>query len=97
MVIKMTTSIVRVELHDATYQHYEALHAHMERRGFSRLIKGNDGVWYRLPPAEYHYSGNATRDQLLAAAKESAASVRPGYAVLVTEYTGCSWQGLQAA
>jgi len=93
----MTTSISRVELHDANYQHYEALHAQMERRGFSRLIQGSDGVWYRLPPAEYHYAGNATRDQLLVAARESAAAVRPSYAVLVTEYTGCTWQGLPKA
>jgi hypothetical protein len=93
----MINSINRVELHDATYQHYETLHGLMERRGFSRRILGSDNIWYKLPPAEYHFSGNATRDQLLAAARECAAAVRPSYAVLVTEYTGCTWQGLSKA
>lgn len=44
---------VRVELHAASYVDYEKLHASMERRGFSRMIKADGGKTYHLPTAEY--------------------------------------------
>jgi hypothetical protein len=93
----MLRSISRVELHGASYQQYETLHGIMEGRGFSRLIRGDDGVWYKLPPAEYHFAGEATPEQVRAAACDSAARVVSSYAVLVTDYTRCAWQGLQKA
>ena len=56
---------VRVELHRATDEDYEQLHAAMEQAGFSRLIASDDGVVYHLPTAEYDYQGEETRSDVL--------------------------------
>lgn len=89
---KFTT---RVELHRAYEDDYEVLHAAMERRGFSRQIRSGDGVTYHLPTAEYDYSGNKTRNQVLDLAKAAASETNKKYAVLVTQSNGRTWSGLE--
>ena len=49
----MPQFITRVELHDATWQNYQTLHAAMEAENFSRTIQGSDESCYHLPTAEY--------------------------------------------
>jgi hypothetical protein len=94
----MSIFMIRVELHQArTAEQYQRLHQQLSRFGINNIIVADNGVRYRLPPAEYCYSGNATRDQLLQAAKQCAASVDPSFAVVVTESTGVAWAGLAAA
>lgn len=93
----MAAFTTRVELHRAYEDDYEVLHAAMEERGFSRYITSDDGVTYHLPTAEYNYSGNKTRGQVLALAKAAAAETNKKYAVLVTESKGRTWYGLQKA
>ena len=44
----MAQFTVRIELHEAQRADYETLHAAMERRGFSRLITGDNGINSRL-------------------------------------------------
>ena len=68
----MPSFTTRVELHQATYEDYENLHAAMERVGFSRTIKSGDGITYHLPTAEYDKSSNFTRAQILDQAKAAA-------------------------
>jgi site-specific DNA-cytosine methylase len=46
---KMANYIARVELHTATYEDYERLHASMQARGYSRTIAGDNGTVYKLP------------------------------------------------
>lgn len=88
----------RVELHRATGEDYEELHAAMEKRGFSRTIVSGKGVRYDLPMAEYDRAGsNLTRSDVLEDAKAAASSVTKSYAVLVTESNGRTWYGLEQA
>jgi len=50
---------VRVELHGATWDDYETLHAEMADRGFSREVTSDGGTTYQLPTAEYVIRANA--------------------------------------
>jgi hypothetical protein len=90
----MTLFIVRIELHGGTFVDYETLHSAMDRQGFSRQIMANDRSVYHLPPAEYSFTGNATSDQVLAAAKAAATTVKPNPVVLVSETKNVTWFGL---
>jgi len=93
----MTDFTVRVELHGATGQDYDALHEAMEAAGYRRYINGFDssgrsGFW-ALPTAEYDCTGEAAataasiRDQ----AKRIADGVKPGGWCLVTEAGDRAW------
>jgi hypothetical protein len=53
----MANFTTRVELHDANWSDYVALHAEMAKQGFSQKITSDAGQTYKLPPAEYTYSG----------------------------------------
>jgi hypothetical protein len=67
----------------------------MRGKGFSQTITDNDGVSYHLPHAEYNREGEITRSQVLAAAKQAAASVWADFSVLVTESAGRTWENLR--
>jgi hypothetical protein len=86
---------VRVELHAASYADYEKLHASMERRGFSRLIKSDEGKTYHLPTAEYDAGGDVTCQQVLEYAKAAAAETGKSFEIFVTESAGRVWFGLK--
>jgi hypothetical protein len=90
----MAKFTVRVELHAASYSDYELLHAAMERRGFSRQIKSDEGKTYFLPTAEYDKRGDFSPEQTLDSAKAAAAETGKRFAVLVTESAGRKWHGL---
>lgn len=91
----MSQYITRVELHDAVWSDYTKLHDAMHAEGFSQAITANDGAVYELPPAEYNYIGSETRPQVLEKAKSAARTVKPSFAVLVTESNGITWSGLK--
>lgn len=93
----MATFTTRVELHKADNDDYETLHEAMERRGFSRFITSGDGKTYHLPTAEYDYSGDKSRGEVLELAKAAASETNKKYAVLVTESRGRTWSGLTPA
>jgi len=90
----MANFTTRVELHQATYQDYENLHAAMGMAGFSRYITSDDGTVYHLPTAEYDRSANLQRSEILDQAKAAANSTGKANAVIVTEANGRTWQGL---
>jgi hypothetical protein len=92
---KMPQYITRIELHDADWKDYTQLHEAMRREGFRQSITSGDGAVYELPPAEYNYVGQETRSQVHDKAKRAARSVKPSFAVLVTEATGVTWSGLK--
>jgi hypothetical protein len=89
----MSSFTVRVELHNASGQDYELLHARMEQRGFKREITGTDtsgsqGVW-ALPTAEYDYSSaTETAFQVRDVVKAIANTVKSDSWVLVTQVQG---------
>jgi hypothetical protein len=91
----MSQYITRVELHDAVWSDYTKLHEAMKREGFSQSITGDDGSIYELPPAEYNYIGQETRGQVHDKARRAARTVKPSFAVLVTESNGVTWSGLK--
>lgn len=91
----MSRFTIRVELHRGTWQDYTTLHNLMAARGMHDVITDTDGTTYKLPPAEYNYVGDATREQVLESAKSAAVNVATSYAVLVTESAGRTWHGLQ--
>ena len=87
----MAIYTTRVELHNHQAGDYAKLHTAMEKKGFTRTITSGKGKTYHLPTAEYNYHGTETKDEVLELAKEAAGSVRPKYAVLVTEAKGRTW------
>jgi len=93
----MAQFTVRIELHDAQWTDYNTLHAAMERQGFSRLIKGDDGHTYQLPCAEYDAAANLTSMQVLALAQSAANTTGKKKSVLVTEAKYRAWSGLSLA
>ena len=91
----MAQFTVRVELHQAEWSDYERLHAAMEQKGFSRLIKADSGSTYHLPWAEYDGTANLTSMQVLEIARAAAGSTGKRNAVLVTEASSRAWAGLE--
>jgi hypothetical protein len=80
-----------------TAEDFESLHKAMKRRGFSRVIKSDDGDYYWLPNAEYDRQGNLTVNQVLDDAKAAANSVSTPNEVLVTDAKSRMWNGLKKA
>jgi hypothetical protein len=85
--------VTRVELHGANEADYEKLHAAMEGKGFSRNIKGNDGLTYWLPTATYHVDTTVEHGDVLNAAVAAANSTGRTNGVIVTA-GGSMWLGL---
>jgi hypothetical protein len=86
----MPRFVTRVELHDADYNDYEALHSAMEAEGFERTITSGDDVTYHLPTAEYYCETALTRHDVLAAARRAAAR----FGAVVIQSNGITWCGL---
>ena len=90
----MARFTVRIELHNANWNHYEAMYQHLANVNITDVIVSDEGRRYKLPPAEYNYEGNATAAQVLETAKQCAARVVSSYSVLVTESVRRSWHNL---
>ncbi len=90
----MALFIVRVELHNASWLDYEGLHSAMTRSGFNRTITADNGDKYHLPTAEYTINSSLPRSTILASAKSAATVTGKGFAVVVTESVGTTWDGL---
>ena len=93
----MTEFTVRVELHGAEWEDYDALRVEMLAEGFAATVSGSGGAAYELPAGEYACSGELTRQQVLARARLAADRTAFGYSVLVTESVGRTWSGLDPA
>jgi hypothetical protein len=91
----MSSFISRVELHSATYQDYETLHAAMKRQGFSRTIVSNDGSTYYLPTGTYDVaSTTSSLAQALTAAETAAKETNKKYSIVVAERIAATWAAL---
>lgn len=91
----MSTFVIRVELHSATWQDYDTLHQEMGKEGFSRTIRSDDGVVYQLPTAEYAATSSGTTAQVLEAAKQAATRTGKSFGVIASQTMNSSWIGLQ--
>ncbi|ELY2798354.1 type V toxin-antitoxin system endoribonuclease antitoxin GhoS [Cronobacter dublinensis] len=72
----MTNYTVRVELHYADNDDYEALHEEMSNENFRRTIS-IDGVKWELPTAEYSIVCDLTPHEILSKAQKAANKVQP--------------------
>lgn len=81
----MTNFITRIELHGAYENDYENLHSQMGARGFARTIKGNDGVTYRLPTAEYYIISNSSLQDVYNAAIAAANATGKSFWAITSE------------
>ena len=91
----MPNFIARVELHSATWDHYEILHASMQRRGYARTIQASDGKVYQLPTGTYVVMAtNSSLQSALKAATEAANETGRQSWVLVADWGTASWVGL---
>ncbi len=94
----MPNFIARVELHRATGEDYEQLHANMSAKGYSRTIQGGDGNTYHLPTGTYVVRfANVTHDVALRAAEEAASATGRNYSVIVADWAQANWNGLSKA
>ncbi len=76
--------VVRVELKGyATEMEYQKLHQEMSKRGFSRMIRGNDNRNYTLPPAEY-YAPNVDSARACQIGREAAMATGKSHEVIAT-------------
>ncbi|MDY6955489.1 MAG: DUF2622 domain-containing protein [Pseudomonadota bacterium] len=91
----MANFTIRIVLSDATWDEYEEMYQHLAAVEITDEITSDSDTTYRMPPAEYNYQGNATRDQVLEMAKAAAAKVVRKCSVLVTESKGRTWHGLE--
>jgi Endoribonuclease GhoS len=91
----MANYIARVELHSASWNDYERLHATMYQRGFLRTIKASDGKWYQLPTGTYVVEGsNSSLQNALSAATAAAQETGRQSWVLVADWNAATWLGL---
>lgn len=94
----MANFIARVELHSASWNDYEVLHASMQRRGYSRTIRADDGRFYQLPTGTYVVEkSNSTLQNALTVATEAARETGRQAWVLVADWNSASWSNLQLA
>ncbi len=93
----MANYVARIELHNATYDDYETLHAAAARRGLFRTIVANDGKKYQLPTGTYIAENTAvTLEQAYSAAEAAATETRKRFWVVVADWASARFS-LQAA
>lgn len=91
----MNTFIVRVELHGyASEATYIKLHEVMERAGFVRAIRADNGAFYALPQAMYTTSSFAATDTIRQSAIAAAATTGHATTIFVAQMTEWSASGL---
>jgi len=93
----MAKYLVRVELHGATWDDYETLHAEMSYRGFSREVRSDDGLTFQLPTAEYVIHTSSGLEDVRALAAAGAKTTGRTFGVIVAEYSRSAWVGLAYA
>lgn len=91
----MVCFTIRVLLHgNATWFDYAQLSTKLAEHNIIDVITSNDGVKYKLPPAEYQchsgLSATQARDICVAVAK----TIGKSHAVLVTKSKERAWVGL---
>ena len=60
----MTACVIRVVLHDATWDEYTKLYEKLAALGIYDVITASNGAVYKMPPAEYYFDGNKTKAEV---------------------------------
>lgn len=82
----MSDFTIRVELHNADSDDYEALHEKMNAKGYKKEIT-TDGKTYKLPTAEYVCSKDLSASEIRDDVLRIANSIKPKSDVLVRSLT----------
>lgn len=91
----MARFTVRVVLHDGpTRDDYDQLALALAQRNITDVIFSDDGVGYKMPPAEYQCQGDLTAEQVRQVCAVAAQTTGKRHAILVTEAKTRSWSGL---
>lgn len=90
----MSNFIIRVVLHDASLTDYVSLQKKLAAFGVVDVVLATDGKRYKLPPAEYIYSGNESAEVVRQACVNTASSTGRKFSVLVTQALNIVWHGL---
>lgn len=88
---------IRIELHSANASHYADLARKLAAVGITDVVRGDNGVSYKMPPGEYNYEPLADISNVRQTCAGIAASVVPSYAVFVTQGEARAWIGLRVA
>ena len=86
----MSDFTIRVELHNADSDDYEALHEKMNAKGYKKEIT-TDGKTYKWPTAEYVCSKDLSASEIRDDVLRIANSIKPKSDVLVTKSNGRAW------
>ncbi|HEP6427750.1 type V toxin-antitoxin system endoribonuclease antitoxin GhoS [Burkholderia cenocepacia] len=81
----MANFVTRIELHAASWDDYNDLHARMEAKGFQRTIPSGNGEQYELPTATYYVETGLTADQVATHAREAANATGKSNSVITTQ------------
>lgn len=91
----MADYTIRVVLHDnATWQDYITLRTNLAAIRVVDYIKSDDNRWWRLPPAEYTYTGPETIAAVTDAVSNIAKAIKRS-SVFVTQAVNRQWSGLE--
>lgn len=90
----MNNFIIRVLLHNADANDYLKLQQKLAALGAVDVILASDGKRYKLPPAEYVYSGNESAEVVRQVCVNTANAIGKTCAVLVSQTSHVVWQGL---
>jgi hypothetical protein len=92
----MADFTIRVVLHDnASWDDYALLAEKLGECGIVDIIQSDDGLWYKLPPAEYTFSSDKDPTDVRAIVEGCAIYTGKRYAALVSASTGRYWVGLE--
>lgn len=93
----MANFTIRVVLHDASWPEYIQLAAALGIHGVVDVISSDNGLRWKLPPGEYHFTGVMTATQVLDMCKAAASLTGKRHAVFVAEAIELAWAGLDPA
>lgn len=86
--------LTRVELHSATEQQYNRLHAAMARQRFYRTIDGDNGQMFHLPWGTYFSFGDVTAPEVRSFARWAVSESGAQGEILVAMAPFICWEGL---
>lgn len=90
--------VTRIELKNVSEaksrEVYDKLHVQLEKDGFKKQIKSNDGIWYQLPDATYKYEKTGTASTVNALAMAAAKAIGYQARSITFDYSTSSWEGL---
>jgi hypothetical protein len=91
----MSTFIIRIELHPSDKeQAYSDVHASMEKAGFSRIYRHDDGLRYHLPTSQYCMKSTNSAEGIRDLAVAAVGRITTLFMLFVSDSTKVAFAGL---